>query len=199
MTHVQDTIEEIRERSAFWLAGSDQADTFSPDSLESPGAEFLDSVKRSALETWDYNPKIDESDVDAIAADQTDACVPVYTHSMWSTFIDLGAYNEDVDNYGDMGDMAAYALHLIAERLFIALIRELIEARDEDEADAEEDEEDSFDAVALEEIVEEIGEENVVLVEKDAAPVWTDEEWLEAERRRAYDVGLGYRYQRGER
>lgn len=166
MSNLQDTIDAIKERSAFWLAGSDQADTYSPDKLDSAGGEFLDSVKRAALESWEYDPTIHEGDVYQVATEQTDSCVPVYTHSMWATFVDLGAYNEDdaTDHGGDMGDMASYALHLIAERLFVRLIEELIEARELDEADAHEDddEEDSFDAIALEEIVEEIGEENVV-------------------------------------
>lgn len=180
MSNLSDCITEITERSAFWLAGSDQADTYSPDGEHSPGAEFLDSVKRAALEQWDYNPAIHEGDVYDVVADQTDSCVPIYTHSMWATFVDLGAYNEDdaTDVGGDMGDMASHALRLIAERLFVRLIEELIQAREEDEAEGDdEDEEDSFDAIALDEIEETIGAENVIKcaeLEEDGSCIHSD-------------------------
>ncbi len=140
MSNLSDCISELKERSAFWLAGSDQANTYPPDGLDSEGAQFLTSVRDAALEWWSYMPEADRDDADAAASEQTDACVPVYTHQMWKTFIDLGAYNEDdaTDVTDTMTGMASYALHLIAERLFLALVAELIEAREEDELDEDE-------------------------------------------------------------
>jgi hypothetical protein len=36
------------------------------------------------------------------AAEIADYCVPVYTHNLWVTFVDLAAYSEDVSDLGYM-------------------------------------------------------------------------------------------------
>lgn len=98
----------------------------SPDSPDSPGAEWLMLVERAAGDI--------ERDEDGIS-ETADAIVPVYTHQRWLVFVDLAAYQEDPSGLGadtsDMTAAAGVALYMIAERLLTALL----EDRDEDEDD----------------------------------------------------------------
>jgi len=135
MSKPNDAIESVTERSVYALS-SDADCSGSPDSLDSAGADFLDNVRRAALEYFDYKPDADESDAYDAASEQLDSVVPIYTHTLWTTFVDLGAYQEDDAlevGLDDLTRVASYALYLIGERLFVSIIRELAEARDEDE------------------------------------------------------------------
>lgn len=101
------------------------AETYSPDSLESPGAHFLASVA-DAFEEYER-----DADGDWLH-EAADGAVPIYTHERWQVFVDLGAYNEDISDLGATGDAtqdAAIALYMIAERLLSALAA----AADEDD------------------------------------------------------------------
>ena len=96
------------------------ADVSSPDSLESPGALFLLSLGVSVSEYAD-----EDGDLDDIAGDIADQCVPIYTHERWQTFVDLAAYQEDVTDFGPLEDMttaAGVALYMIGVRLVGALV-----------------------------------------------------------------------------
>jgi hypothetical protein len=92
-----------------------------PDSLTSPGALFLDRVEA------DYIERVADGDYDEDDSPHeiADGAVPVYTHDRWTTFVDLGAYEEDTRELGDDGSdltqSAAVALYMIAERLVRAL------------------------------------------------------------------------------
>lgn len=113
----------MNEYNAYQLAN--MANVASPDSLESPGARFL---LRIASDVADW----DEPDKDA-ASEIADGAVPIYTYEMWQTFVDLAAWQEDVDEFGPIEDMekgAQVALYLIASRLANALIEE----REDEEA-----------------------------------------------------------------
>lgn len=110
------------------------AECYSPDSADSPGARFLDSIEA------DYRDRRDEGsyDEDDTPHEIADAAVPVYTHERWQTFVDLGAYEEDTTELGDDGSdltqSAATALYMIAERLVRALHDEIgDETTDEDD------------------------------------------------------------------
>lgn len=157
-------LQDIREYNAFHLA--DRAECGEPssivregdiDSANSPGADFLDSVRTDFLEAVEYSMGTDNTapsadDIrTAVAALQedgaheiADGAVPVYTHEMWRTFVDVAAWQED-DEYGDgWGDdltkAAMRALYQIANRLVLALASELEEwadALEESETDAE--------------------------------------------------------------
>jgi hypothetical protein len=85
----------------------------------SPGAKFLRSV------AYDVANLLDEADEDT-PSEIADSAVPIYTHEMWSTFVDLAAYTEDISELGaedaEMDKQAATALYMIAERLASALI-----------------------------------------------------------------------------
>jgi hypothetical protein len=85
-----------------------------PDSKTSPGAEFLELVAN-------YVEDIENEDH---ISELADSLVPVYTHHMWLTFVDLGAYNEDVTEFGPIEDLtkaAMVALYMIAHRLLSIL------------------------------------------------------------------------------
>lgn len=87
-----------------------------PDSVESPGAQFLRGVESAAEDV------ADPDDVGEVA----DGCVPVYTHERWQVFVDLAAFNEDPSELGgdsaDLTQAAGVALYMIAERLLAVLL-----------------------------------------------------------------------------
>ena len=130
--NVTDTLDHIKGRSGYRLAND--ADVTGPDALDSPAAKFLSSVRDAVVEWWEYNEYRLTEDPSEAAFMQTDACVSVYTHEFWLTFVDLCAYSEDISDLGTPEDLetgARWAVHGIAERLFVTLANELIEARDE--------------------------------------------------------------------
>ncbi len=106
------------------------ADCGSPDSLTSAGARFLFNVADATAEQvavyraegtleddYDYSGELHE-----IADNAPD----VYTHTLWSEFVDLAAYNEDASELGadasDMEKCARICLYMIADRLTRALV-----------------------------------------------------------------------------
>ena len=131
--HTQ-AIDTINNLSAYGL--TNMADVASPDALDSPGAQFLTSVRDSLVEWVEYVQ--DTYDVQSLpetaqdnAIDQVDATVPPYTHQLWQTFVDLCAYNDESAGEFDGGTMtekASYILARIAERLFVALAEEYVSA-----------------------------------------------------------------------
>ena len=133
--HTQ-AIDTINNLSAYGL--TNMADVASPDALDSPGAQFLTSVRDSFLEWANYD-RADNSDAvgtlteraqDA-AWEQVDSCVPVYTHDVWRTFVDLCAYaDEDAQEALTSAENVTFGamatLGRIAERLFVALAEEYV-------------------------------------------------------------------------
>lgn len=100
-----------------------------PDSPDSPGAKYLALI---ADDMPDILERISngEDRGDAIH-EKADSVVPVYTHDVWTTFVDLGGYRVDVDEYAapdnDMTQRARVALYLIARQLLDALTDEVSE------------------------------------------------------------------------
>ena len=100
---------------------ANMADCSNPDSQESPGARFLLSVQD------DYRERVEDGyyDEDDSPHEIADGAVPVYTHNLWQTFTDLGAYNEDPSELGvesdDMTSAAGVCLYMIAARSPIKL------------------------------------------------------------------------------
>lgn len=118
------------------------ADCSDPDKVDSPGALFLFSIEDDARERWE-DMTTDEREADDIVDtwhEVADRAVPIYTHELWSMFVDLGAYNEDPTELGitadDMTLCAQVALYMIAERLCHALADEW-RNEDDDEDDDE--------------------------------------------------------------
>jgi hypothetical protein len=56
--------------------------------------------------------------------------VPVYTHNLWVTFVDLAAYSEDLSDWAYEHDadsperLPSLALYMIGERLALALFED---------------------------------------------------------------------------
>jgi len=101
---------------------ADLADCSDPDGPDSPGATFLWSVADAVADVRDGYDLFETAD----------GLVPVYTHELWTTFVDLGAYNEDTyTDREDITTIARIALFQIAERLLTALVNE--EEEDDDE------------------------------------------------------------------
>lgn len=108
-----------------------------PDNGDSPGARFLVSVADAASEHWyAYGP--DGADDHDAVWEIADGAVPVYTHELWATFVDLAAYNEDDEHgfmadalshgHADLGKLAGIALYQIAERLVHAVLTDHAES-----------------------------------------------------------------------
>lgn len=129
---------KIRDLTAFELAG--MAGCGTPDSSESAGARLLAGVRDAVVEAAEAGRLGAESAEDAIdvAHGIADAAPDVYTHTRWQEFLDLCAYQEEPEIDGEwpanLTDAAAVALYQIARRLAEALLTELDDEDDEDEA-----------------------------------------------------------------
>jgi hypothetical protein len=96
-----------------------------PDSQDSPGAQFLLNVAGAIEEAREG-----DFDLDDLAHEVADAAIPVYTHALWMTFVDLGAYDEaDEDGAaaasladGNPSSYAGAMLYQIAYRLAYRLL-----------------------------------------------------------------------------
>lgn len=119
---IENIIDQISAMSVWQLARFAECQDPSNESTE--GAVFLDSTRRSVIESLRDLEDIsdwDENTTHEIA----DSAPDVYTHRRWLEFVDLCAYREDLSDYsGEMTDLAGIALYLIAERLVNALITE---------------------------------------------------------------------------
>ena len=138
MSNYTDKLAEVKGLNAYELASA--ADCLMPDTPTSAGAEWLSSVRDDVLvevhgvAAEDFN-RLTEDTANEIA----DSAVPIYTGQKWATFVDLGAYQEDVSELIDTQDfdkMSDVALYAIAERLVGALLAELAEAIEEDATEA---------------------------------------------------------------
>ena len=143
-------IEDLKGLTAYWLS-SEVESISGPDSPESPGAKFLDAVRDSVVETLEYKIEND-TDGDLLHAarvlrddahELADGAVPIYTHERWQVFVDLCAYNVDIDDYAsgttDMTELAGVALYEVARRLTDALCAKVEEEYDPFEQDDNED------------------------------------------------------------
>ena len=111
------------ERTVWTLAG--MAGVASPDSLTSPGAEWLELV--AAYLVGAAEELAEAVYPEDMIYEMADGLVPIYTHERWQVFVDLAAYTEDITDFGPIDDMeqaAGVALFMIAERLLTALVAE---------------------------------------------------------------------------
>ncbi len=112
----------LKSINAYYMASI--IDSASPSSLSSKGAELLDDLRYYILE-W-LNNNDEPLDVNQVANE----ALPIYTHDIWETFVDLCAYNEDievwVDENSDMNQQAGFALYVIAER-FVTTFCQLLD------------------------------------------------------------------------
>jgi hypothetical protein len=144
MTTTTDTLTNL---NAYHM--TNLADCASPDSLESPGAIFLTSVRDAVAEAIDWRRENNEpTDLDGFQYDGgdheiADGAVPVYTYDVWRTFTDLAAWQEDPTELGadasDMEQAAKVCLYMIASRLVTALVEEYGGTDDDDDETEEDD------------------------------------------------------------
>ncbi len=120
----------MTERTIYTLAR--MAECYDPDSLTSPGGRWLQIVESAASDLADYDDQ--EDGMHEVA----DSLVPIYAAEVWAVFVDLGAYQQDVDDYGPITDMekgAQIALYMIAETLLRAVLEDDAETTDDDDDD----------------------------------------------------------------
>lgn len=110
------------------------ADVSEPESTDSPGAEWLRLVEGDA-------PLVAErlaegEDLSDVVHQHADSLVPVYTHERWLVFVDLGAYEVDIDDLvggvEDMTTLAGVALYEVARNLLWALVGDLTAETDDE-------------------------------------------------------------------
>ena len=116
---------ELKALNAYQLARL--ADCDDTDTLESPGAQFLLEVRDDVLQTFLEDNW--SSDTYATVWGIADNAVPVMTHDIAKTFVDLCAYREDLsdhvtDSGHDMVQLMQLAVYQIGERLASALLEE---------------------------------------------------------------------------
>lgn len=129
---MEQIIDEIRGRNAYELAGANGADCGIPDDGLSPGAKFLEGIRDEVLERIAYlelepGDEVDMADA-GIDHEIADGAVPIYTHQLMLTYVDLMAYQEDITDLGQPTDgiqYARWALYAIGSRLIAALVEEI--------------------------------------------------------------------------
>ena len=133
MSNYADKVAEVKTLNVYELASA--ANCLMTDTRTSAGARWLSSVRDDVLvEVHGVAAEDFARLTEDIAHSIADSSVPVYTGQKWATFVDLGAYQEDVSDLIDTQDfdkMSDVALYAIAERLVSALLGELAAAIDE--------------------------------------------------------------------
>ncbi len=140
---MSDTTTKTTEPTVWRLAND--AGVAGPDSVTSPGADWLRLVYGSALEIaeqirdngWTVSAMIEDGDGLDLVTESADSVVPIYTHNLWEVFVDLAAYTEEIEDYeivDNLNHAASVALYLIAERLISVTLDEI--AANEDETTA---------------------------------------------------------------
>lgn len=131
--------DEIRALTSYSLAG--MANCQGPDAIDSPGADYLDSVRIAVLEAFDYH-RNDVPNLMDHCSDVAGEVLTVYTHPRWLVFVDLCAYQEDVSDLGPLEDMetaAVWANAQIGDRLVSELVDSLTAWVDEQEEATDDD------------------------------------------------------------
>lgn len=121
-------LEDIEGYTSYTLAG--MANCSAPDSLSSPGARMLDSVRDGVVDLIKRGEiTLDDFDDNGQLHEVADGGPSIYnTHTLWREFVDLAAYQEepefDEDWGTDLNKAAATALYQICSRLAFALADE---------------------------------------------------------------------------
>lgn len=140
MSAIRAVIDRQRDRNAYQLASD--ADCGTPDALDSAGARVLTYVRDGVIEMIEYHADewavlepgevidaLDSIDDDGSVHEIADGAPNIYTHRLWSEFVDLQAYNEDISGHGDidcddLSRVAGVAVYVIARRLADDLVSE---------------------------------------------------------------------------
>lgn len=128
----QEALEELRGLTVYRLAR--EAECMDPDSDETAGAKFLYHVRDRVAELIEEHPGSTVDDLGDSITELADGAPDVYTYTRWLEFVDLGAWQEEIGEYGEPEDLTAaagIALYMIAERLAVALIGQYSEDGEE--------------------------------------------------------------------
>lgn len=149
-SNVDKCLTDWREASPYYLASP--ADCASPDNADSPGATFLTAVRDATLAVWGEDSDSDDytGEASRIAGLNSDGGVfTIWTDGQWATWVDLAMWQEDLSEYfgreiptDKLSDLPAIVAGIIGERLSLAIFSSLIEAREQDDEESEEDESD---------------------------------------------------------
>lgn len=119
--------QELRDISNYRL--SMLADCGEPrvlDTSRNYGAEFLDTVRASVIEAFQYDSW--GTYPEDMASQIADSCVPVYNYEIAETWADIAGWTIDIDGLGDGGEdiikLMTVALYVAGERLANALFKE---------------------------------------------------------------------------
>jgi hypothetical protein len=120
----------VKEWTTFRLAL--EADVGAPDAVDSPGAQWLNTIREAAVEFYEYNKEDGDEDVDDGLHLVADGIIPVYTHEAWLVFTDLAVWAEDLLEHSlppeeDMTRRAMMLLYNVAERLSRTIYTQLVE------------------------------------------------------------------------
>jgi hypothetical protein len=132
-------LEDIKGRHVYSLAAD--AETLDPDGEDSPGARLLSGVRDAVIEAVEWRVENDGlslteaaeevRDGDALG-EIADGAPSVYTHQVWTEFLDLGGYREDLEphdlNVDDLSKIPGIALYHIAYRLASVLLEEIADS-----------------------------------------------------------------------
>lgn len=128
---INEFVSEVGKESGYDLSGQFRADTgASPDSPRSAGAQFLMDIRDAVIEgikDETFTPG-GEHDYNGAVHQIADNAPDVHTYPKWQQFIDLAAWEEDLEISLDAGltmdEMASLALCNIAQRLAGAILAE---------------------------------------------------------------------------
>ncbi len=119
----------VKEWTTFRLAL--EAGVGVPDAVDSPGAQWLNTIREAAVEYYEYNKEDGDEDVDDGLHLVADGIVPVYTHEAWLVFTDLAIWTEELSDPSmvepDMTTTARVMLYYVAERLSRTIYTRLVE------------------------------------------------------------------------
>lgn len=131
-----DYLEKLSALDNYELA--DMVDVSTPDGSYSPGADFLNGIRDDVHERLRNGTTADDlrNESGTIASEFVEIIESRGTHRKWAAFVDLGAWQEDLSEFGsfeDAEDVANRALWQIADRFCHKVADQL------DELDTEED------------------------------------------------------------
>lgn len=141
MSNLSTILSEIRDLNAYQLAR--MADVHSPDSLESPGAKWLEGVRDDIVERVEYDSSlVDTGHPDGdVAYEVADAAVEIYTYQRWLVFTDLCMWEVDIEDIAsgtgdvDMTQLAGLAQYEAARTLAYALLEDIAERTSDDDGE----------------------------------------------------------------
>ncbi|MCZ0973150.1 hypothetical protein O1L55_20650 [Streptomyces albulus] len=103
------------------------ADAYTPDAPDSAGARFLGSLHSALCEAAEWGRIAAPGEhtesgeyAEDVISEIAYAATPTYTHELMMAYVDLGAYREDVDDWGRADNGEEWARHSLEQMAFRA-------------------------------------------------------------------------------